>query len=81
MINLDKLETDINCPECDFYNTISFKDIRLKNVIICRGCKLNMQLDDYMNSFKIQLRKIQSELDEINNIISDINNTTINLNF
>jgi hypothetical protein len=81
MFDLDNIEIEINCPNCDFFNPIKLKDVRLRNVTICRGCKLNIQLDDYMNSYKIESRKIESELNEISKAIDEINNISINLKF
>lgn len=79
MFDLDNKEIEINCPNCDFFNPIKLKDVRLRNVIICRGCKSNLQLDDYMNSYRIQQQKIKAILDEITKTIKEINNIQINL--
>ena len=49
MINLDNQTIELLCPNCGFYNPIYFKQARLRDVVICRGCKSNIQLDDQMN--------------------------------
>jgi len=46
---LDKAEIELECPRCGFYNSIFFRQARLRDVIICRGCKCNVRLDDQMN--------------------------------
>ena len=48
MIDLGKETIDISCPGCDFNNTVYLKQVRLRNVIICRGCKANIRLNDYL---------------------------------
>lgn len=50
-MNIDKIKLDIICPKCNFYNRIFLKQILIKDVIICRGCKINLQLIDYMNEY------------------------------
>jgi hypothetical protein len=45
-IDLDKAEVGIESPRCQFYNPVFLKQARLRDVIICRGCKANIQLDD-----------------------------------
>jgi hypothetical protein len=52
MFNLDKVRTEIKCPRCRFLNRIWLKQIRLHDVIICRGCKSNISLTDEFNSVK-----------------------------
>ena len=49
MINLDNETIEFPCPYCGFYNAIFFKQARLRDVVICRGCKFNIHLDDQMN--------------------------------
>ena len=58
MIDLDKIKIDFECPECEFINYFYFKQARLRDVIICRGCKANIHLDDHMNECKIARRRI-----------------------
>lgn len=49
MISLDKQTVEFPCPKCGFYNPIFFNQARLRDVVICRGCKYNIQLDDQLN--------------------------------
>ena len=59
MINIDQHEIDFQCPNCNFYNTIQIKQARLRDVIICRGCKSNIRLDDQMNETRKAVRSIR----------------------
>ncbi len=58
-LDIDGVEIEIECPRCDFANPVWLKQIRLRDVIICRGCKRRIQLEDYMNTF----RKAREDLD------------------
>lgn len=46
MPDFDKQTIDFKCPECGFYNKATLKQVRLQDVIICRGCKKNIHLQD-----------------------------------
>lgn len=65
MINLDIHEIEFQCPSCDFYNKIQLKQIRLRDVVICRGCKSNIRLDDQMNETKKAIRSIRRAMNEL----------------
>jgi transcription elongation factor Elf1 len=70
MFDLGKYDIDFECPSCGFYNHFYLKQARLRYVIICRGCKANIQLDDAMNEVRKSIRKINKAIaaipDEIN---------------
>jgi hypothetical protein len=68
-MDLDNIKIEIQCPNCSFYNYIFIKQARLRDVIICRGCKSNIQLDDQMNevrksvrNFRAAMRKLEDSL-------------------
>ena len=65
MINLDKYEIEFQCPNCNFYNSIQLKQARLRDVVICRGCKSNIRLDDQMNETKKAIRSIRRAMNEL----------------
>lgn len=65
MLDLDMIEIEIQCPECNFYNYIFIKQARLRDVVICRGCKSNIQLDDQMNSVRKTVRDINQALSDL----------------
>lgn len=75
MIDLDKYEIDFRCPKCGFYNEVYIKQVRVRDVIICRGCKTNIRLDDQMNQVKKAVREINrsmSKLEKTFNKLSSI---------
>lgn len=49
MFDLDKFEIEIPCPRCGFYEPVTVKQVRLDDVVICRGCKRNLRLVDQMH--------------------------------
>jgi peptide subunit release factor 1 (eRF1) len=50
MFDLDCATILIECPRCNFHNSVTMRQVRLHDVVICRGCKSNMQLVDYMGT-------------------------------
>lgn len=73
MFNLDRVPLDVPCPECRFENLIFYRQARLRDVLICRGCKANIRLDDHMN----QCRKARQQL---NRAFQDLESTIASLN-
>lgn len=73
MINLDKEVIDFSCPNCGFYNSFFFKQARLRDVIICRGCKYNIRLDDQMNECRKAARSIKKAIQELEDSLGDFN--------
>lgn len=65
MINIDKHEVDFQCPNCDFYNTVQIKQARLRDVVICRGCKSNIRLDDQMNETRKAVRSTRRAMNAL----------------
>lgn len=72
MIDLDNFEIDFQCPECNFYNSIFIKQARLRDVIICRGCKSNIQLDDQMNEVRKSVRDFRKAMNELENALGNM---------
>jgi hypothetical protein len=46
MFDVDKLEAEIACPICGFYATVTMREIRLEDAVICGGCKAIIQFVD-----------------------------------
>jgi len=65
MIDFDKHEIEVQCPVCSFYNPIWLKQARLRDVIICRGCKSNIHLDDQMNETRKAIKSIRRAVAEL----------------
>ena len=73
MLNLDNEHIDFPCPRCNFYNDVSLKQVRLRDVTICRGCKSNIRLDDQMNETKKAIRSIRRAFKELEKTINNMN--------
>ena len=73
MINLNNQTIEFPCPRCGFYNTIFFKQVRLRDVIICRGCKSNVQLDDWMNEYRKAERTVRKAMQELEKNLKILN--------
>lgn len=71
-MNIDKYIIEFECPSCGFYNYFFLKQARLKDVIICRGCKINILLDDHMNTVRVSMNKIKKALDELEKSLKNI---------
>ncbi|QEL19813.1 hypothetical protein PX52LOC_06893 [Limnoglobus roseus] len=57
-ISLDRVTLEAPCPRCGFYSKFTFRQVRLNDVVICGGCKCNVQLVDHYD----QCRKAQASL-------------------
>jgi len=69
-IDIDSFTVDVECPRCLFFNPISVKQARLRDVAICRGCKSNIQLDDGMNSVRKSRRDMQRQFQALQDKIN-----------
>lgn len=63
MTNFDKNEIEVCCPTCDFYSNVTLKQIRLRDTVICRGCKATLNFNDYMDTLKKAIRKLNKVID------------------
>ena len=61
---LDWRTFEFECPRCRFYNTIFVRDVKLRFRHICRGCKMNLQLEDYWASYKRACERLDSILNK-----------------
>lgn len=73
-IRVDAFEVDVECPRCRFLNPIWLKQARLRDVIICRGCHWNIQLDDGMNSVRKAHHSIRRAMNDLRDTVARINN-------
>lgn len=71
-MDLDPIEIDMECPRCSFYNTASIRQIRLNDVLICRGCKANLQLLDYMASVTTARQRIMRAVRDLQESLGTI---------
>jgi len=75
MFDLDRVPIDIECPDCGFYNQILYRDARLRDAHICRGCKQTIRLDDHMNQCRKARAQLRSSLQELEAAIAALNGT------
>jgi hypothetical protein len=80
VIDLDRFEFVVECPKCSFTTKIFYRDARLRDVLICRGCKANIQLDDHMNECRKARRQFNAAMQELKDALAKLN-TTITLRF
>jgi len=73
MIDLDNQTIEFVCPHCGFYNAIFFKQARLRDVVICRGCKSNIQLDDQMNECRKAEQSVRKAMQELEKSLKNVN--------
>lgn len=72
-MDIDKFDIEVDCPGCGFANQIRLGQARLRDVVICRGCKANIQLDDGMNTVRKARQSIRSSLRQFQDTIDRIN--------
>jgi len=80
VIDLDRFEFEVECPRCNFATKIFYRDARLRDVLICRGCKANLQLDDHMNDCRKARRQFNAAIHGLEDMLAQLN-TTITLRF
>jgi hypothetical protein len=62
---LDRAELDVPCPRCGFYNGFTFRQARLQDAIICRGCKATIRLDDHMGECRKAARQVDESISRL----------------
>ena len=65
MFDLDKFEIEVPCPGCGFYEPVTLKQIRLDDVVICRGCKANLRLIDQMHQVANARRQLAAAMQRL----------------
>ena len=72
---IDKVPSDFPCPRCAFHNRATIKQVRLRDVVICRGCKANIRLEDQMNAVRLAERRIRQSLDQLSESLESLGMT------
>lgn len=65
MLDIDSYTIDIQCPRCRFHNSVTIKQVRLEDVVICRGCKANIQYRDHMRSTHKAVQDLRRQLRQL----------------
>lgn len=72
-LDIDKFEVEIDCPGCGFGNPILLGQARLRDVVICRGCKSNIQLDDSMNTVRKARQRLRRAFRDLEDTLARLN--------
>jgi len=72
-LDLDDVEIEIKCPDCGFSNTVTLKQVRLGEIIICSGCHENIKLVDKDASTQRAVDDIEKSFEDLERTIEDIN--------
>jgi hypothetical protein len=64
MFDLDPAEFEFPCPNCAFWNPITFGEARLGTSLICRGCKNTITPEDAMGEPENIRRRIAESVRE-----------------
>jgi len=62
---LDNAEIEFQCPNCGFFNTVTLRQIRLGEIIICSGCHETIKLIDKDVSTERAIIKIKKSLQDL----------------
>lgn len=79
VIDLDGHRLDFPCPRCKFFNTFTLGQVRLRDAVICRGCKATINLDDYMNETRKAIRSISRALRSLQEQLAEMGTITIRI--
>ena len=63
--DIDGHEVKIECPRCRFVTPVWIKQVRLRDVVICRGCKCNLRLEDQMNTVRKARESVNRQMREL----------------
>ena len=74
LINLNNFKIEIPCPKCGFYITFFFKQACNNEIIICGGCKSNVQLFDHMDECKNARKIFNRSMKKLKNIFKNFEN-------
>lgn len=72
---IDNTPVSAACPVCEFYNTFTIKQARLRVIVICRGCKANIQLNDHMNECRKATCQIERAIADFQESLKNLNLT------
>lgn len=64
VLDIDDQKIEFACPRCGFFNIATIRQVRLSDVLICRGCKSNVQLSDYLATVAKARRELLHAVEE-----------------
>lgn len=75
-LDLDRIRIRIECPRCKFPARPFFRQVKHRDVLVCGGCKANIQLVDHLGSYRKAERKIRYALEQLT---ATLKSTSINI--
>ena len=70
MFDLDTVSFPFACPACGFRNRATMRQVRLGKRIICRGCRMDIQLVDHHRKARKARKDFENALSEFANVIN-----------
>ena len=64
-MNIRDQAFDFQCEACSFYNVATLWQAATNDVVICRGCKINLRLVDSTGSAKASCFRIESAMEDL----------------
>ena len=65
VFTLDRHRIDIECPRCRFPTRAFLRQVRLCDVVVCGGCKNNIQLVDHLGTLRKADRNLRAAFEEL----------------
>lgn len=75
MLNLERQTFEFQCPRCRFHNRVTLGQAKMRAVVICRGCKAGIRLDDRMNECRLALRRVRHLIEDFEQSLKSLNLT------
>lgn len=75
-LSLGKQRIVIECPNCGFPTRVLLRQVVHREVLVCGGCKNNIQLVDQLASIRRAERQLQKSVDQL---AGSLGNTTFTI--
>lgn len=62
---LDRHSLEVPCPRCRLSTAVFLRQVRLGDVVVCRGCKANIRLVDHMGDYHRARRRINDAFNQM----------------
>jgi len=64
-LGLDRISMDATCPRCQLQTPFFLRDVRLGRVLVCRGCRVNIALNDYLGGYERTRKRLTRSMDDL----------------
>ena len=81
MFNIEEQKINISCPECSFENSVTLKQVKNQESVVCGGCKRSIKLVDKNGSVRKATEDIKRGFDELERSLEKLKNIKINIKF